>query len=62
MDKNILIKALINGVAGWLVLAVFLSLIKDMSLVQAMIAPYTIAMSVAALVGSYIGFLRRAAQ
>ena len=60
MDKNILIKSLLNGVISLLVLAVLLSLIKDMSFVQALTVPYTIAVAIAAMVGSYIGFARKA--
>ena len=62
MDKNILTKALLNGAAGWLALAVFLSLTKDISFVQAFTAPHTIALSVAAGLGSYIGFMRKAKE
>ena len=60
MDKNILIKSLLNGVITLLALAVILSLVKDVGFVQALIAPYTIAASIAAMVGSYIGFARKA--
>lgn len=60
MDKNILIKSLLNGVISLLVLAVLLSLIKDMSFVQALTELYTIAVAIAAMVGSYIGFARKA--
>ena len=59
MDKNIFIKSLLNGVISLLVLAVLLSLIKDMSFVQALTGPYTIAIAIAAMVGSYIGFARK---
>ena len=60
MDKNILIKSLLNGVISLLVLAVLLILIKDMSFVQALTKFYTIAVAIAAMVGSYIGFARKA--
>ena len=60
MGNNILIKSLLNGVISLLVLAVLLSLGKDMSFVQALTVPYTIAAAIAAMVGSYIGFARKA--
>ena len=60
MDRNILIKSLLNGVISLLVLAVLLSLIKGMSFVQALTVPYTIAVAIVAMVGSFIGFARKA--
>ena len=60
MDKNILIKSLLNGVISLLVLAVLLSLINDLCFVPAPTELYTIAAAIAAMVGSYIGFARKA--
>ena len=60
MDRNTLIKSLLNGVISLLVLAVLLSLIKGMSFVQALTVPYTIAAAIVAMVCSYIGFARKA--
>ena len=62
MDKKILIKALINGVVSLLVLAVLLSLIKGAGFMEALMAPYTICIALAAAVCSYIGFMRKAKQ
>ena len=59
MNKNFFIKSLGQGVIGWVLLALLLSFTKDMTFVQALVAPYTIMMSVAAVVGSYIGYMRR---
>ena len=60
MNKNILVKALINGIISLLVLAVLLSLINGMGFMAALMAPYTILAAVSAVVGSYIGFARKA--
>ena len=60
MDKNILIKSLLNGVISLLVLAVLLSLRTDMSFVQALTVPYALVVAITAMVGSYIGFARKA--
>ena len=53
------VKSLRNGVISWLVIALVLSLVKDLSLVQAFAAPYTIALALSAALGSYIGFERK---
>ena len=60
MDKKIIIKALLNGIISWLVLTLLFVLIKDQSFVQALTASYVIAAALAAAVGSYIGFVRKA--
>lgn len=60
MNKNILVKALINGIISLLVLAVLLSLINGMGFMAALMAPYTILAAISAVVGSYIGFVRKA--
>lgn len=60
MNKNFLIKSLGQGVIGWILLALLLSFTKDMTFVQALAAPSTITMSVAAVIGCYIGYMRRA--
>ena len=60
MDKNILVKSLGQGIVGWILLALLLSFTKDMTFVQAFAAPSTITMSVATVVGSYVGYVRRA--
>lgn len=60
MDKNIFVKSLGQGIIGWILLALLLSVTKDMNFLQALIAPYTIMMSVAGIVGCYIGYMRKA--
>ena len=60
MNKNILVKSLGQGIVCWILLALLLSFTKDMTFVQALSAPYTIMTSVAAVVGSYIGYVRKA--
>ena len=59
-NMNNFVKALINGVLSWLLVALVLNLVKDVNFVQALTAPYTVALAVSALVGSYIGFERKA--
>ena len=60
MDKNIFVKSLDQGIIGWILLALLLSVTKDMTFVQALVAPYTVMMSVAGIVGCYIGYMRKA--
>lgn len=60
-NSSILIRTVIEGMIGWVLLAVLLCLIKDMSFVQALFAPHTLAMAAAGFLGGYIG-LRRKAQ
>ena len=60
MDKNILIKSLLNGVISLLVLAVLLSLVNGTGFTAALFAPHTIIVALSAAVGSYIGFSRKA--
>lgn len=57
---NTFVKSMINAVVSWLVVALVLSLVRDMSFMQALTTPYTIALSISALVCSYIGFERKA--
>lgn len=60
MNKNILVKALINGIISLLVLAVLLSLVNGTGFTAALFAPHTIIVALSAAVGSYIGFARKA--
>ena len=60
MNKNFLVKSLGQGVIGWVLLALLLSFTRDMPFVQALAAPYTIMMSVAAVIGCYVGYVRKA--
>ena len=59
MENNILIKSLLNGVISLLVLAVLLSLIKNMSFVQALTEFYTIAVAIAAATADVLKKSRR---
>ena len=60
MDKNILFKSLLQGVAGMLVLALLLSVVKDDSILEVLVEPETILLGVSAVIGSYIGYQRKA--
>ena len=53
-------RALIESVIGGLLLALLLTLTKEISFVQALTEPVTIVAAVSAFSGSYIGFLRKA--
>ena len=59
-NMNNFVKALINGVLSWLLVALVLNLVKDVSFVQALTMPYTVALAASALAVSYIGFERKA--
>ena len=59
-NNSILIRTVIEGTIGWVLLAVTVCLIKDMSFVQALFAPHTLAMATAGFLGGYIGLLRKA--
>ena len=59
MNKSIIIKFLIDGVVSYLLVALVLTLVKGQPYAQALTAPYTIFLGVAALVGSVIGFWRK---
>ena len=60
MDKNILFKSLLQGIAGMLLFALLVSVVRAESILQVLAAPYTIVLGVSAVVGSYAGFLRKA--
>ena len=60
MDKIILFKSLLQSIAGMLVLALLVSIVKDDSILEVLAAPYTIMLGVSAVIGSYIGYLRKA--
>ena len=57
--KSIIIKSLINMVLAWLLVALVICLKQDISYVDALTAPYTIYLAIAAGVGSFIGFMIR---
>ena len=55
-----ILKALIESVIGGLLLALLLTLVKDITFVQALTAPATIIAEVSVFMGSYVGFQRKA--
>ena len=57
---NTLDKALITGIVSWIAIALILHLVKGVDVVQAFTALYTVVLAVTAVVGSYIGFRRKA--
>ena len=59
-NMNNIIKALVESVIGGLLLALLLTLMKDITFVQALTAPATIVAVVSAFIGSCIGFQRKA--
>ena len=59
-NMNDILKALIESVIGGLLLALLLTLVKDITFVQAITAPATIIAVVSAFFGSLIGFQRKA--
>ena len=60
MKKNIIIKSLFNGVVSFFLVALVLDLVKGISFGQAIVDPYNIFIGVSAIIGSYIGFTRKA--
>ena len=60
MYKNLLFKSLLQGVAGMLIAALLLSIVKDDSILEVLVGPYTIFIGVSAVIGSYIGYLKKA--
>lgn len=61
MNKNVIIRTVIEGLIGWVLLALIVTYTKDMTFAQALIAPHTLVMATAGFLGGYIG-LRRKAQ
>ena len=47
MNKNIIIRTVIEGLIGWVLLALVVSYAKDMTFAQAFIAPHTLVMATA---------------
>ena len=60
MNKNIIIKSLLNGVVGFFLVAVILGLVKGIPFGQALVEPYNIFVGISAIIGSFIGFSRKA--
>ena len=60
MNKNIIIKSLLNGIFGYFMVAMVLNLAKGIPFGQALVEPYNIFIGISAIIGSYIGFTRKA--
>ena len=60
MNKNIIIKSLLNGVISFFLVAVVLDLVKGIPFGQALVEPYNIILGISATICSYIGFSRKA--
>lgn len=60
MNKNIIIKSLLNGIISFFLVAVVLDLVKGIPFGQALVEPYSIFLGITAIIGSFIGFSRKA--
>lgn len=60
MNKNIIIRTVIEGLIGWVLLALVVTFAKDITFAQALFAPHTLVMASAGFIGGYIGLRRRA--
>lgn len=59
-NNPIFVKAMMNGILGWVLMALFTSAMHtDVTLVQACAALPVICSGIAAGIGSYIGYLRQ---
>ena len=56
MKKNIIIKSLLNGIFAFVLVALIQHLVKGVAIAQAIVAPYTIFLTISAIAGSYMGF------
>lgn len=56
MKKNIIIKSLVNGILAFVLVALVQYLVKGVAFAQAIVAPYTIFLTISAIVGSFVGF------
>jgi len=60
MNKSIIIKSLLNGIASCLLIALIVSLKNGMAYTQALTASNTLIFSACAAVGSFFGFMIKA--
>jgi len=60
MNRNIVIRTVIEGLIGWVLLALIITFAKDMTFLQALVAPHTLAMAFAGFIGAYIGLQKKA--
>ena len=56
MNKNLIIKSLLNGILSFVLVALVLHLVKGVAIAQAIVAPYTIFLTLSAIAGSFVGF------
>ena len=56
MKKSIIIKSLVNGILAFVLVALVQYLVKGMAFAKAIVASYTIFLTLSAIVGSFIGF------
>ena len=56
MKKNIIVKSLVNGILAFVLVALVQYLVKGVAFAQAIVAPYTIYLTISAIVGSFVGF------
>ena len=62
MKKNIIIKSLVNGILAFVLVALVQYLVKGVAITQAIVAPYTIFLTISAIVGSFVGFSIKTAK
>ena len=60
MNRNIIIRTVIEGLIGWVLLALIMTFVKDVPFMQALIAPHTLTMASAGFLGAYIGLQNKA--
>ena len=60
MNKNIIIKSVHNGILSLFLVAMVLDLAKGIPFGQALVSPFNIILGISAIVGSFIGFSRKA--
>ena len=56
MKKSIIIKSLVNGILAFVLVALVQYLVKGMAFAKAIVASYTIFLTLSAIVDSFIGF------
>ena len=59
-NKQIIVRAALESLVGWVLLALLMPLWRDVTFVQALISPYTIGIAISAFLGCYAGYLRKA--
>ena len=62
MNRNMIIRTVIEGLIGWMLLALVVTFTKDITFVQAVIAPHTLVMATAGFLGAYMGLRKRAEE